>query len=57
MYIVFDKVSTESFTGNLSLWLKGVFTGAIGRSKTKEALILMNELEIPELPEGGQDNG
>jgi YesN/AraC family two-component response regulator len=50
MHIVFDKVSSNSSTGNLSLWIDGVFTGMIGRSKAKEALKLMNELDIPELP-------
>jgi YesN/AraC family two-component response regulator len=50
MHIVFDKVSSNSFTGNLSLWIDGVFTGMIGRSKANEALKLMNELDIPELP-------
>jgi hypothetical protein len=50
MHIVFDKVSSNSSTGNLSLWIDGVFTGMIGRSKAKEALNLMNELDIPELP-------
>ena len=50
MHIVFDKVSIQSFTGNLSLWINGVFTGMVGRSKAQEALKLMNELDIPELP-------
>jgi hypothetical protein len=50
MHIVFDKVSSQSLTGNISLWIDGVFTGMIGRSKAKEALNLMNELDIPELP-------
>jgi YesN/AraC family two-component response regulator len=50
MHIVFDKVSSQSLTGNISLWIDGVFTGMIGRSKAKEALKLMNELDIPELP-------
>jgi hypothetical protein len=50
MHIVFDKVSSQSITGNISLWIDGVFTGMIGRSKAKEALKLMNELDIPELP-------
>ena len=49
MHIVFDKVSIQSFTGNLSLWINGVFTGIIGKSKAQEALKLMNELDIPEL--------
>ena len=50
MHIVFDKVSIQSFTGNLSLWINGVFTGMIGRSKAQEALKIMNELVLPELP-------
>ena len=49
MHIVFDKVSIQPFTGNLSLWINGVFTGIIGKSKAREALKLMNELDIPEL--------
>jgi hypothetical protein len=50
MHIVFDKVSSQSLTGNISLWIDGVFTGMIGRSKAKEALKLMNELDMPKLP-------
>jgi YesN/AraC family two-component response regulator len=50
MHIVFDKVSIQSITGNISFWIEGVFTGMVGISKAKEALKLMNELDIPELP-------
>jgi YesN/AraC family two-component response regulator len=50
IHIVFDKVSIQSITGNISFWIEGVFTGMVGISKAKEALRLMNELEIPELP-------
>jgi YesN/AraC family two-component response regulator len=50
MHIVFDKVSIQSITGNISFWIEGVFTGMVGISKAKEALRLMNELDIPELP-------
>tara|TARA_R110000772_G_scaffold47717_1_gene108880 strand:- start:931 stop:1158 length:228 start_codon:yes stop_codon:yes gene_type:complete len=52
-YTVFDKVSIEPISGNLSFWSSGIYTGMLKQEKVKHALILMNDLEIPELPEGG----
>ena len=51
-FTVFDKVSIEPITKSLSFWSGGTFTGMLRQEKVSRALILMNELEIPDLPEG-----